>query len=251
MSREPNRSNTSKDGIVDLNEFMRAFNRFPERNVSKSNEFTEALSKFPIVGNCTQMRFPLEQAKSDALRAYLLLDELPGYTKGMPTKFTRNDVLNLIESIEDSDIHSIYNVIEAKIKSKSDLNDARSQFNESADLCLPVVAPKLWKDRIGTISPSDFIAEVYGKWIDQGLTRNVIRRLDIALYQAFCTQISRLKKAGESFPKGLESLAETQSDRVDAEIATKGLASPSDAYRLPSVDRRAAERLRGAMRRRM
>ncbi|MCC7250445.1 hypothetical protein [Hyphomicrobium sp.] len=50
---------------------------------------------------------------------------------------------------------------------------------------LPDTAPELWENRIGRKdNPVTFTRRVYAPWIEQGLTRSALRRLDPLLYNA-------------------------------------------------------------------
>jgi len=54
---------------------------------------------------------------------------------------------------------------------------------------LPVAAPVLWDDRTPGTNASEFIRDIYGEWLGQGLTRKHLHRLDLKLYQAYATWI--------------------------------------------------------------
>ena len=123
----------------------------------------------------------------------------------------------------------------------------------------PADEPPLWAERTTgrEVSPVDWIKMHYGNkdpknWQAMGLTRDVLRRIDRPLYQAFGTFFSRLRKSPDSIiPAELEPLLESPSDRAAAELLEEKISSPEDTKRLVSIDPVKAERLRGAIRRRL
>lgn len=57
---------------------------------------------------------------------------------------------------------------------------------------LPDAAPEEWDKRDpGRENPAQFVRRVYAKWIGNGLTRPLVRQLDMPLYRALAAWISR------------------------------------------------------------
>ena len=123
----------------------------------------------------------------------------------------------------------------------------------------PAAAPPRWAERTTgrEVSPVDWIKMHYGNkdpqnWQAMGLTRDMLRQIDRPLYQAFGTFFSRLRKSPDSIiPVELEPLLESPSDRAAAELRKEKIISPEDIKRLSCIDPVKAERLRGAIRRRL
>lgn len=135
----------------------------------------------------------------------------------------------------------------AKIDRQANLvsNGFAIASRDELTLAFPNHAPALWsKRKTGRdVSPIDFIRQYYGEWLNQGLTRNSLRRLDRDLYQAFSAQISRLRRAGKTIPEDIECLTDNPTERVDQELQEAGIINPSDAYKKFPDDRRKADRL--------
>jgi len=123
---------------------------------------------------------------------------------------------------------------------------------------LPDGRPALWAERTTgrEVSPADFIKAHYGHmrddgtWDSDGLTRNILRRLDRPLYLALSKLFSRLHKEGKSVPDDLLVLLEKPSERLDAELLEANLADPAEAYAKFPDDYDKANRLYAAARRR-
>lgn len=140
--------------------------------------------------------------------------------------------------------------------------DATSSFSkvakaEPAPAPRHADAPPLWAERTTgrEVSPVDWIRMHYGNrdpnnWDALGLTRDQIRRIDRALYQAFCTFVSRATKAEDPAPSGFEALFESPRHRVAAELQLAGIKNPTDAYKVAGLNLATAERLYQAAKRR-
>lgn len=116
----------------------------------------------------------------------------------------------------------------------------------------------LWADRTPNrqVTPVDFIKTHYGRWVNdrwdsQGLTRAQLRQNDPKLYQAFNTQISRLRKKDQPIPEDMLPLLETTTEALDKLLEEESLHTVGDIQRKYRNDPQQAERLRSALRRRM
>ncbi len=113
-----------------------------------------------------------------------------------------------------------------------------NQFEEV--LPLPRTAPAAWKsEKQKGETPAAFIRRVYGEWEGKGLTKNLIRQLDPALYRALYNWTSRGNEMPPDFD--LPSLQE-QNDRTVAEIVlgrdSPAMAVVREGRRIESVLRR-------------
>lgn len=141
----------------------------------------------------------------------------------------------------------------ARISSSQEKQDQSAQYKPRAK----------WSDETkktnaeGRRNPIQFVFDLYRDDLDAGrLTRADIRQLDRQLYQAIATWVRRHSplKSSETDENDLEVWAirifgTSVKERVDNELQSLGINSPSDAFeRVP--DRREAERLYSAAKRR-
>lgn len=91
---------------------------------------------------------------------------------------------------------------------------------------LPTKAPELWSERDVTLreSPSEFVRRVYDRWLDKGLSKPLLRKLDMPLYQAFSVWSRR-------HPDDERPQLPSLSDVIDRRVAKLSSELPPDELR--------------------
>lgn len=103
---------------------------------------------------------------------------------------------------------------------------------------LPDAAPEEWEKRkAGLENPPQFVRRVYAAWIGKGLTRALIRQLDLPLYRALAAWMSRHPEDDFSDLPSLSDSIDQKVARLSAEFTPDelrrlGLALQNRARRL-------------------
>lgn len=123
-------------------------------------------------------------------------------------------------------IQHTFNLTEKEIAGLVGVVAMRAIFNEPPEP-LPTVAPELWTARdlnLRENAPA-FTRRVYGKWLDHGLARKDIARLDSDLYKALSVWLAR--HPDDDIAKQLPS----QSEEIDRAIKTLSAQYPVEFLR--------------------
>lgn len=124
------------------------------------------------------------------------------------------------------------------------------------ELIFPDIAPAMWKqDRVSVVDPvtsaerledaREFTKRVYGPWLGNGLTRNMLRKLDNPLFQAL------YRAYGTNLPDDLPlPTKKDENDRWVARVEKEGLASVIPEGASPEFVLKEASRLEAARHRR-
>lgn len=139
------------------------------------------------------------------------------------------------------------------------LNDLVKELNLNAEVQLarlPIRAPERWRDRHEKPdadkkkeNPIDFFARVYEPWLDNGITRAHISKIDRDLYSAICRSMEINPNRIFNYPENVQTALQSQSERLTKDINENPPHSESLAER--ELDRKERQRLySGAHRRR-
>lgn len=142
------------------------------RHMESADQFLDRGDKINILQGNIGFMYPLEGGPSGDI----LLEFYP-----LERKQLKRGILSRLDSASDETLKEIWERLQG------------DSVQNAAQPTLPSVAPAFWSDRTTgrEVSPVDFIREHYGPWIENGLTRPDIKRLDEPLYRAHATFISR------------------------------------------------------------
>lgn len=202
--------------------------------------------------------------------------DLSNNTKGIKARFEKNKYIEKIDSSLSEDL--IRSLIEEALSpllgrtelskaQKSEIIRASSASLKSClhndhgasvgnELIFPDIAPAMWKqDRVSVVDPvtsaerledaREFTKRVYGPWLGNGLTRNMLRKLDNPLFQAL------YRAYGTNLPDDLPlPTKKDENDRWVARVEQEGLASVIPEGASPKFVLKEASRLEAARHRR-
>jgi hypothetical protein len=185
--------------------------------MESADQFLNKGEKINILEENIELMYPLEGGSSGDI----LLEFYP-----LERKQLKKGILSRLDAVSDDTLKEIWERLQG------------DSVQGAAQPTLPSVAPALWSDRTTgrEVSPVDFIREHYGRWIENGLTRPDIKRLDGPLYRAHTTFISR---NGGVDPLNLPK----KSDVVEARVSSSDFDDLRHAARRYQADRQKRYRM--------